>query len=65
MRDKIITDLEKQVELVPTPNPYKDGWLPEGLRRIRMFAEAGEGFVPVSLLDAAGGLNVASDLWNQ
>ncbi len=34
----------------------------EGIRRIRQFAEAGEGLVSVSLLDMAGGLNVASDL---
>ncbi|MEI6916645.1 MAG: uroporphyrinogen decarboxylase family protein, partial [Armatimonadota bacterium] len=44
------------------PDPHSDGWLPEGLSRIQRFAEAGEGFVPVSLLDAAGGLNVAADL---
>lgn len=58
----IITDLEQQVELLPDPDPYRDGWLPEGLRRIRMFADAGQGFFPVTLLDAAGGLNVAADL---
>ena len=62
VREKIITDLEQQVEALPHPDPYTDGWLPEGLRRIRLFAEAGEGFIPVSLLDAAGGINVASDL---
>jgi hypothetical protein len=65
---KIITDashpeaLEQAVEALPDPDPQRDGWLPEGLRRIRMFAEAGEGFIPVTLLDAAGGLNVAADL---
>lgn len=58
----IITDLEKQVDTLAVPDPLTDGWLPEGLRRIRMFAEAGEGFIPVSLLDAAGGVNVAADL---
>ena len=58
----ILTDLEAQVEALPVPDPYRDGWLPEGLRRIRLFAEAGEGFIPVSLLDAAGGVNVAADL---
>ncbi len=52
----------EQVEALPDPNPTRDGWLPEGLRRIRLFAEAGEGFIPVSLLDAAGGVNVAADL---
>ncbi len=59
---KVITDLEAQVEALPVPDPHRDGWLPEGLRRIRLFAEAGEGFIPVSLLDAAGGVNVAADL---
>ncbi len=54
--------LEEQVEALQVPDPRRDGWLPEGLRRIRQFAEAGEGFIPVSLLDAAGGVNVAADL---
>ncbi len=62
VREKVITDLERQVEDLPHPDPCADGWLPEGLRRIRMFAKAGEGFIPVSLLDAAGGINVAADL---
>ncbi|MHB0857165.1 MAG: uroporphyrinogen decarboxylase family protein [Anaerolineae bacterium] len=62
IRDKIITDIEAQVDSLGVPDPYRDGWIPEGLRRIRMFAEAAQGFVPISLLDAAGGLNVASDL---
>lgn len=55
VKEKIIHDLEAQVDDLPIPDPYRDGWLPEGLRRIRLFAEAGEGFIPVSLLDAAGG----------
>jgi hypothetical protein len=29
---KIISDLEKQVDLLPTPDPLTDGWLPEGLK---------------------------------
>jgi uroporphyrinogen-III decarboxylase len=62
IKEKIVTDLEKQVESLPVPDPYRDGWLPEGINRIRRFAQAGEGFLPVSLLDAAGGLNVAADL---
>jgi hypothetical protein len=62
IKTKIITDLEAQVDSLPTPDPARDGWLPEGLARIRRFAEAGEGFLPVSLLDAAGGVNVAADL---
>jgi len=62
VKGKIITDLEKQVDTLPIPDPDRDGWLPEGMNRIRRFAQAGEGFMPVSLLDAAGGLNVAADL---
>jgi uroporphyrinogen-III decarboxylase len=62
IQGKVITDLAGQVEALPIPDPARDGWLPEGLRRIRLFAEAGEGFIPVSLLDAAGGINVAADL---
>jgi hypothetical protein len=62
IRTWIITDLERQGDALPTPDPLQDGWLPEGLRRIRQFAEAGQGVIPVSLLDAAGGMNVAADL---
>lgn len=62
IRDILIRNLEKGADTLPVPDPTHDGWLPEGLRRIRMFAEVGEGFVPVSLLDAAGGVNVAADL---
>ncbi len=62
IRERVITDLEAEVDSLPEPDPRIDGRLPEGMRRIRQFAEAGDGFVPVSLLDAAGGLNVAADL---
>ena len=62
IREPVIRTLEAEVERLPVPDPERDGWLPEGLRRIRRFAEAGEGLAPVSLLDAAGGLNVAADL---
>jgi hypothetical protein len=44
---------------VPPPDA---GQLAEGIRRVRQFAEAGQRLVSVSLLDMAGGLNVASDL---
>ena len=44
---------------VPPPDA---GQLAEGTRRVGRFAEAGEGLVSVSLLDMAGGLNVAMDL---
>ena len=62
IREPVISDLESEVEALRVLDPHRDGWLPDGLRRIRMFAEAGAGFIPVSLLDAAGGLNVAADL---
>jgi uroporphyrinogen-III decarboxylase len=64
IRHRILTleDLPEQVARLPVPDPECDGWLPEGLRRIRLFAETGEGLIPVSLLDAAGGVNVAADL---
>ena len=64
IKDKILTldGLTEQVAALSAPDPRRDGFLPEGIRRIKRFAEAGQGFVPVSLLDAAGGLNVASDL---
>jgi hypothetical protein len=58
----IIHDLEAEVGALSVPDPLEDGWLPEGLRRIRMFSEAGEGCIPTTLLDAAGGINVAADL---
>jgi uroporphyrinogen-III decarboxylase len=62
VRSPLIGDLQEELPAIKKPDPEKDGWLPEGIKRIRMFAEAGEGFIPVSLLDAAGGLNVAADL---
>ncbi|MHB1295751.1 MAG: uroporphyrinogen decarboxylase family protein [Anaerolineae bacterium] len=55
-------DLAAWVDALPTPDPSRDGWLPEGIRRVRTFADAGEGFIPTALIDMAGGLNVASDL---
>ncbi len=57
-----LADLPEQVARLSVPDPARDGWLPEGMRRIRLFAEAGEGLIPVSLLDAAGGVNVVADL---
>ena len=60
--EKIITDLGAEVWDLPDSDPPADGWIPEGLRLIRMFAEAGEGLIPPSLLDGAGGVDVAADL---
>lgn len=64
IKDKILTldGLADQVASLPVPDPLRDGWLPEGMKRIRQFTEAGEGCIPISLLDAAGGVNVAADL---
>ena len=42
--------------------PADAGQLAEGTARVHLFAERGEGLVSVSLLDMAGGLNVAMDL---
>ena len=41
--EKIITDLGAEVWDLPDSDPPADGWIPEGLRLIRMFAEAGRG----------------------
>ena len=42
--------------------PADAGQLAEGAQRVRRFAEAGDGLISVSLLDMAGGINVAADL---
>lgn len=55
-----ITDLDAIADL-PAPPPDA-GQLAGGIDRVRRFAEAGEGLIAVSLLDMAGGLNVANDL---
>lgn len=44
------------------PAPYKDGLVPEGLKRIRSFVERTDGQVYVSCLDMGGGMNVAFTL---
>ena len=55
--------LKRVEDAYDLPVPAADaGQLAEGIRRVRQFAEAGEGLLCVSLLDMAGGLNVASDL---
>jgi len=56
----ILRSVEEACEIeVPPPDA---GQLAEGTKRVRRFAEAGEGLISVSLLDMAGGLNVAMDL---
>lgn len=60
VREPLLQDVEEALRLaVPPPDA---GQLSEGTARVRRFAEAGEGLVSVSLLDMAGGLNVAADL---
>lgn len=60
VRGAAIGDVEEAHHLcVPSP---VGGQLAEGTERVRRFAEAGDGMVSVSLLDMAGGLNVACDL---
>lgn len=55
-----LADIKQAYDLqVPPPDA---GQLAEGIQRVRRFVEAGEGQVAVSLLDMAGGLNVATDL---
>jgi uroporphyrinogen-III decarboxylase len=44
------------------PNPYTDGLVPEGLRRIKSFVERTDGQVYVSCLDMGGPMNVAFTL---
>jgi len=60
IRTPLLRDIE-QVRDLPVPAPDA-GQLGEGIERVRRFAEAGEGLISVSLLDMAGGLNVAGDL---
>jgi hypothetical protein len=55
-------DLDDIIDRLQKPDIMASSWLKEGFSRIRRFAEAGQGIIPVSLLDAAGGLNVAADL---
>ncbi|MEK7405823.1 MAG: hypothetical protein AAB225_12005 [Acidobacteriota bacterium] len=60
VKQALIEDVARIADL-PAPSPFA-GQLAEGAERVRRFAEAGDGLVSVSLLDMAGGLNVASDL---
>ena len=60
VRVPVLRDVEEAYHLA---FPALDqGQLGEGVERIRRFAEAGDGMIGVSLLDMAGGLNVACDL---
>ncbi|MDR1901286.1 MAG: hypothetical protein LBQ88_03250 [Treponema sp.] len=57
-----IEDLDETVAGIEKPDIMRSEWLCEGFNRIQRFVEAGNGVIPVSLLDAAGGVNVAADL---
>jgi hypothetical protein len=60
VRQPVLTRIDDAFDLeVPRPDA---GQLAEGIRRVGRFAEAGQGLISVSLLDMAGGLNVAADL---
>jgi len=60
VKEPPLKNVEQAYELaVPSPDA---GPLAGGTRRVRQFADAGAGLVSVSLLDMAGGLNVAMDL---
>ena len=60
VREPVLRDVEEVCHLAV---PASDrGQLGEGVERIRRFAAAGAGMISVSLLDMAGGLNVACDL---
>ena len=60
IKEPLLRDVEEAYDLViPPPDA---GQLAEGIERVRRFAEVGEGLISVSLLDMAGGLNVANDL---
>jgi hypothetical protein len=60
VKQRVLQRVEDVYDLaIPPPDA---GQLAEGIRRVRRFAEAGEGLISVSLLDMAGGLNVAMDL---
>lgn len=60
IREPLLGDPSEAFDL-PVPAPDA-GQLREGIERVRLFAEAGQGLVHVSLLDMAGGPNVAADL---
>lgn len=60
IKEPPLRDVEAAYSLsVPPPDA---GQLAEGIERVERFAQAGEGLISVSLLDMAGGLNVANDL---
>ena len=62
VKERLIEDLEEDLDGLPEPDLEGAEWTGEGLRRMRRAAELGQGFTPQCGLDAAGGINVAADL---
>ena len=62
VKEPPIKDLSAWASKAETPDILASEWIREGLERMSEYAEAGQGFIPVTGLDAAGGLNVAADL---
>ena len=60
VREPVLRDVEEAYQLALPASDH--GQLGEGVERIRRFAAAASGMISVSLLDMAGGLNVACDL---
>jgi len=61
IRRPLLTDIDEVYRLRP-PDPWSDGLVPEGLRRIRSFVERTDGQIPVSCLDMGGAMCVAFTL---
>ena len=62
VKERLIRDLEEEIDGIRVPDLSEAEWISEGLRRMRQAAELGQGFTPQCGLDAAGGINVAADL---
>ena len=62
VKEPPIKDLSGWAARAEMPDILGSEWIREGLKRIKEYAEAGRGFLPVTGLDAAGGVNVAADL---
>ena len=59
---KPILKTPDDIRKLALPNPYTDGLVPEGLRRIKSFVERTDGQVYISCLDMGGAMNVAFTL---
>jgi len=61
--NRVIKDIEADLpKLKKIVDPYKDGWLPECLRRLKFFVEATEGEVYIQYLDHQSPFGLASKL---